>query len=509
MTYPLRLMRRWRTSSGIRSDGQYVRHGSWASSYDGLCQTADRRNQLLFRVKCPDVCRSEVDYVVTTVFTDWFGIEFEFCPTDQHSLTIECQQKVLSFSLDFFVRAGTDWLGAETLPKVPLKRISLDDIPQPRAGVHDAHGGSVPILFGEPWVNTTANRIHCGLDLFGSVFFLLSRYEEIVVRSQDPHGRFPSSSSILVQAGILDRPIATEYAELLWRLMVCLWPHTERRQRTFKTKPTHDVDRPFLDLSLSMVEALRRATRQVVTTRGFAVPARSLVRWASVRLGAHDNDPNNTFDFIMDASERLGLASSFYFAATESPGPFDPKYSVHDPAIKRLMLRMLSRGHEIGIHPTYDTLMDLTLLRLEADRLRSILKATRQSPDSIGGRQHYLRWRAPETWRDWEAAGLRYDSSVMFPDRIGFRTGSCHEFPVYDAQRRQPLHLRERPLIAMEVSVLSPVYMGIADHDQAFATLSALKDTCRRYAGDFTLLWHNNHLVSSPDRELYLAVLEA
>jgi len=123
-----------------------------------------------------------------------------------------------------------------------------------------------------------------------------------------------------------------------------------------------------------------------------------------------------------------------------------------------------------------------------------------------GGRQHYLRWSNPETWGNWEAAGLDYDATLMFPEKIGFRCGSCYEYPVFDLVHRQQLRLRERPTMVMDVTLLS--YMGLS-MARAEREAVGLVETVRRFSGDFGLLWHNHLLVGNNTRRLYLRVLAA
>jgi hypothetical protein len=60
----------------------------------------------------------------------------------------------------------------------------------------------------------------------------------------------------------------------------------------------------------------------------------------------------------------------------------------------------------------------------------------------------------------------------------------------------------------MELSLLSSEYMALG-HEQAWEQIIGLIGICKRYRGDFVFLWHNNHLTSARDRELYLRVLGA
>ncbi|HSO83544.1 hypothetical protein [Thiocapsa sp.] len=66
-----------------------------------------------------------------------------------------------------------------------------------------------------------------------------------------------------------------------------------------------------------------------------------------------------------------------------------------------------------------------------------------------------------------------------------------------------PLCLRERPLIVMECSVIAERDLGLGYRDAALAMMQRYRDICRRFGGDFTLLWHNSHLGNAADRRFY------
>src|SRR5213079_764648 len=68
----------------------------------------------------------------------------------------------------------------------------------------------------------------------------------------------------------------------------------------------------------------------------------------------------------------------------------------------------------------------------------------------VGGRQHYLRFRVPETWREWEAAGLRYDSTMTFAGHEGFRCGTSHAYRPFDLEEDRELMIEELPLVVMD-----------------------------------------------------------
>jgi hypothetical protein len=67
----------------------------------------------------------------------------------------------------------------------------------------------------------------------------------------------------------------------------------------------------------------------------------------------------------------------------------------------------------------------------------------------------------------WGNAPRNYDTALSFADHAGFRCGSCDEYSVYDVVKQQPLKLTERPLIAMECSVMDKRCLGLGAEDNA------------------------------------------
>ncbi len=88
----------------------------------------------------------------------------------------------------------------------------------------------------------------------------------------------------------------------------------------------------------------------------------------------------------------------------------------------------------------------------------------------MGGRQDFLRWK-PATWVAWEAAGLAYDASVGFADRIGFRAGTAHAYHPWLLSENREARLLEIPIVAMDSTLRG--YMRL-EPDEALAALRAL-----------------------------------
>ncbi|WP_041483400.1 polysaccharide deacetylase family protein [Thioalkalivibrio paradoxus] len=343
-------------------------------------------------------------------------------------------------------------------------------------------------------------------DILGLTYWMLSRIEEIGRRDLDAHGRFPATASHAFRHEYLDRPIVDEWMHILGQVIERQWPRVKLKENIFEVKVSHDVDRPSRYAFGGLGQLGRRIAGDVVKRRELSSAVRGpLVRWRT-RDRLDEADPYNNFEWIMEVSERYGLASAFYFIAGRTDPRKDGDYEVEDPAIRHLLRRIHTRGHEIGLHPSYATYRSADLVAREADRLRRVCAEEGIRQEKWGGRMHYLRWEQPTTLRAWEAAGMTYDSTMTYADHAGFRCGTCFEYPAFDAVAGQPLNLRIRPLIAMECSVLGDQYMGLKKSD-ALDEFAKLKERCRAVRGAFSLLWHNSELRTPDERLLYESVL--
>ncbi len=350
------------------------------------------------------------------------------------------------------------------------------------------------------------NSVHINFDLLGTIFYILTRMEEYQSSVRDEHGRFPASASHAFKNGYLHRPVVDELLEILWHCITLLWPRMERKKTDFRVLPSHDVDVPFIDALTTPRRWLRSLAGDLLKRRNYGRVFSRLANIPAIRRGDFRRDGNYTFDRIMDLSEKHGLRSAFYFKAGCTNPSYDNGYSIDHPYLRGLLRDIHVRGHEIGFHPSYETFRNPEETKREFKKLRSVCDEEGIRQEEWGGRQHYLRWEVPRTWRNWSEAGLNYDSSLSYADCAGFRCGTCHEFPVFDLERQETLPLRERPLIVMEGSLFGAQYMGL-EGEEAVKTARTLKQACRKYGGQFTLLWHNSSFETPSMWEWYERVL--
>jgi len=466
----------------------------------------------MITIRIPATYEPERRYILSVVIREFLGLDIhEILPADCKDVQITTGDgRELVIADGLFGVPEDRWLQPDSLPRQPLKVWNLGTAAIDPLTV----SSSVPVIYGKDpdsadFFTASDGQINLGLDIFGAAFFMLTRYEEVVrSAARDERERFPASASLAFQENFLERPIINEYTELLWSCLTRLWPRLRRKPRRFDVRLSHDVDLPLCVAGKPLVQVLRSVTGDMVKRREPVLALRRLDSFVRSRQKGSDFDLCDTFDHIMTLSESHDIRSSFNFIAGRTAGKIDGSYSMADPWIRRLVRRIHERGHEIGLHPSYNTFRNPSQIRREFDVLRWTADAENIHQERWGGRQHFLRWEAPTTWQAWEDAELDYDSTLTFADYVGFRCGVCYEFPVFNLRTRRPLNLREQPLIVMEDTLLRKDYMDLP-LGEVWDRIVTLRERCRAYDGTFTLLWHNHMLVDKKLAQLYNKLVAA
>ncbi|HLN62511.1 MAG TPA: hypothetical protein VK464_13275, partial [Symbiobacteriaceae bacterium] len=323
-------------------------------------------------------------YSVDLLLGEFLGLAYDVIREERPDVAITAEGRTLHIADRFFATADAAWLTPEALPVRPLPRWDLTGSPLEATPLTP----DLPVLYGSPpWWREEGDDLWLGLDVFGSAFFLLTRYEEAVLPDRDRHERFPAEASLAVQEGFLDRPLVNEYLELLWRAIRRLWPGLTRKERAYRVLLSHDVDDPFCTAFRSGFHVCKSTAGDLVKRRSPALAFQRLAGAVRVRQGRPECDLCNTFGLIMDLSERRGWQSCFNFITDHTAGALDGRYAIDHPWIRGLLRQVHQRGHEIGLHPSYHTFLRPDRIKGECDRLCAAVAAEGITQTSFGGRQ--------------------------------------------------------------------------------------------------------------------------
>ncbi|MGI6776581.1 MAG: polysaccharide deacetylase family protein [Acetivibrionales bacterium] len=444
-------------------------------------------------------CR-QIEYVLDTVF-HILGIEYKLITniksvkgTERDILilyggNIGCIDNVQAAGV-IFIKQSSMLFGPAYLTETSLPRYAQKcNYSYRKYGIKDFIS-----LYGdnrEPYIREqgTDKRIICtNMDIISDIFFMLTRYEE-VVRSKnvnkDEYGRFPARESVASRYGFLHRPVVNEAIELLWAWIDSFGTGCERMnpwgRKDFVACLSHDVD------WISTYDN-KSAARVLMTTASLLLRRRKPEEaWKYLtgyvrNLIDYKRDPYWTFDYMTKLEKEYGCSSSFYFMSGGTTC-FDGRYRIEGRKARKLVEALEERGFEVGYHGSFDSCKSFPHIWSEKLKLDGIINT-----GTYGCRQHYLRFEAPLTWRIQEKCGLLYDTTVGYAEREGFRAGICVPYKPYDIFNNRTMDIWEIPLIAMDDTYHS--YLAL-DSGEVLERLEFYMDIVRKYKGVFTLLVHN------------------
>lgn len=360
----------------------------------------------------------------------------------------------------------------------------------------DTSYGSADIISiyndGEPLYiryDESGKRIKTNIDIISDIFFMLTRYEEVVnedIVKKDKHGRFPASESLAYKNNFLHRPVVNEQIELLWSWIEsfsCGYKRTNRwGEKTFAVCLSHDVD--HILKNGNMAAALRHTLAVLIKFKS-CYKAIDYLRDYLKNRRDHTKDPYWTFSYLTDIEQKYRFNSSFFFMALEASDR-DYRYDIGDSIVRGLIHELEDCGCEIGYHGNILSYNDRALMETEKTRIDSVV---REKP--YGCRQHYLKFQVPVTWRYQSKLHILYDTTLSFADYEGFRCGMCLPFKPFDILEGKVLDIWEIPLLIMEGTLQSSAYRNLSPQD-ALRKIIAMIETVKRHQGVFSILWHNS-----------------
>ena len=423
------------------------------------------------KVFIPENFLPERQYIVEILIKDFLNIDAEITIWEKkyYEILLENKNKIIikdAFWINFDEQQG--YLSEKNIPeKIFFAENSF------------TKEKNIPVIYGNSEFQVSENQIICGIDIFASSFFMLTRWEEYVSAKKDKHGRFPDKMSLVQKNNVHYRPIVDEYTELLRRMIEKLSNKSIPALQKFKIIPTHDID--FLFKFDKFSGFAKNIAGDLLKRQKPAEAIRTTKKYWQYKT-AKTLDPYDTFDFLMNISEKNNTKSHFYFIAGQM-GETDVRYNFLSDKTRTVLQKIRQRNHIIGIHGSYDSFDNSKIFQKELNRFKQ------QGIEVNEGRQHYLRFANPHTWRIWNKNNIKIDSTMGFANDGGFRSGTCHEYKIFDILERKKLALSEMPLIAMETALR----FKYENKKEFYDIFLSLRDTVKKYNGNFVFLWHQSN----------------
>lgn len=394
------------------------------------------------KIRMKDSYRPERSYICHVVFSEFLQIDYslEFVTDSEEEYSIIAGDHCVSFPDILFNTHASQWLKQGSWPTLPLPIIPLTG---------DFFDRNFPAIYSRRTADGGLSLLD--VDYLGSIFFLLTRYEEIETTKEDEFGRYAHEQSMLFKTGLLKRAVVNEYIEVLKFILKEKFPGLVFKRHQYTLSLSHDVDVP-ITLHMPARDYMKKSVGDLYYRKsGRLITKRFVGKVHHLLTGKFSFDPNYNFRFLADVEADAGIKGLFNFIPVKGPLDVDSKYDINSPLIQNLFATLHDEGFGIGFHPSFQSFENLEQTRAELISLNTAL-AKLGIPSVTKGRQHYLRWKNPVTWKIWNELGMKEDSSVGYGKINGFRSSCCYKYSVFDLLERRHLSLVEEPLIVMDVN---------------------------------------------------------
>jgi hypothetical protein len=424
----------------------------------------------VIKAVCPEGFKEEKNYVLDLI-KEFSGIEFEvsFKAADHYEFQLPSGCSIFFKDAFFGIVNNGDFIKPEFIPA----KISALNCP---------FCNGIPVIYGDNSFEATGRRISFGLDIIASIFFMLSRWEEIAVKERDLHGRFEALSSLAVKENFIERPVVDEYISLFKMALKNMDESVIFVQHDPKVTITCDVDRyeKFYEGN-----ALRTLAGDLLVRHDPVLFFTDIFKYLNKSV-LKGKDPFDKFDRIFDIARRFKTVPSFFILTTPK-GPYSDGWFASALKDKEKFFDFQKRGANIGLHYGYFSLMNEQNIIEEKNALEK-----KYSLSVISGRAHFLQFDASSSFGVLEKAGIKEDHSLGYSGCSGFRCGTGRAFRPWNFYEKRTYRILETPLIVMDTTLYSHKKMNKQQIREKFLQFI---NTGREHGTDITILIHN----SSPD----------
>jgi hypothetical protein len=356
---------------------------------------------------------------------------------------------------------------------------------------HQAAPQSVKVLHaGEPFhlffgIDTLGRA-----DWLGEIFEWISSADEMSLADRDSVGRIPYEKSIFSRQQL--SPFCAHAMRAMAWMAGYVTDGPTKQSLPKAPSPvkgtdhyvicSHDVDIHWTN-TWPWHERVKRQLKNLIISplesRSPSLLVSSSGRLLKSLLGMRVDD---FIPVLVRAAKQEGFQSTLFVIAN-SVHRRDANYRIEELAPR---LREASgAGFDVDLHASYTSIVENSDLVSEAHHLSKHLQQT-----PLGNRQHWLRFDSHDKlFAEIRRAGLLYDSTLGFSDRVGFRNGASFAFPPYDFAREEPCNFLELPLAIMDRAL---VHASRASGKPYSVLADEVFQESRRFGwGGIAVLWHN------------------
>lgn len=333
-------------------------------------------------------------------------------------------------------------------------------------------------------------------DIFAASFYLLTRYEEYLPHEKDMYGRYAHGNSLAFKKGFLHIPLINIWVKEFAKKLKEKFSMFNVQLPTFNFEATYDIDIAYSFKNKGLLRNI-----------GGFIKSPSAER-IKVLTGSA-NDPFDSYEWLHQLHQRYNLHPLYFFLVAEKNGRYDKNIFPHKEAMWKLVKQHAGK-YSIGLHPSWQSGDDPSLLRKEKQQLQAMAANGRGALSDLGNsnitrsRQHYIRFDLPNSYNKLIEAGFTDDYSMGYGSINGFRASVASSFNWYNLEEEEETALRIHPFCFMDANAY---YEQNQDTAKTMQELMHYLSACKEVNGTFSSIWHNNFLGTAKEfsgwRELY------
>lgn len=343
----------------------------------------------------------------------------------------------------------------------------------------------VPCLFGDVVDGDARDGSKVRFDLLANAFFFLASWAERAAgKVRGTRGLYSESTFLLER---VPQDVVDLYLEALMEAVSAVWGRSGRSAWADPIWPggheygvvlSHDIDFIPTRVADTVKQGVKTIARHLIYERNPMDAVRAGGKFAAAL--ARRRDVYGCVPLIIQEEMRRGVRAAFQVAVGHRH-PHDVNYYVEDPVVIEYLRGISDQGFEINLHGSYRSTERIDWYVEEAKLLETLLGKP------LGSRQHFLSFEYDRLFQAQERAGIQYDMSMGYPDRIGPRAGFSHPYFPYNLSNDRPYDVVEISLFLMDVTLRS--YMRLRS-EEARSAIRAELETLRRKRGCASVVWH-------------------
>ena len=314
-------------------------------------------------------------------------------------------------------------------------------------------------------------------DLFSACFYLLSRYEEYLPHQTDTYNRYAHYNSLAFKEDFLNIPLVNIWMHDFAKALKEKFPALVFQHPKFIFKPTYDIDIAWSYKHKGLLRNLGGFIKHPSTER------------LGVMAGLK-KDPFNSYEFMHSLHKGTNLEPVYFFLAAIKKGKYDKNISPNSKAMWQLIRRHVKQ-YDIGLHPSWKSNDDITILKKEKKTLEAIANV-----GILRSRQHYIKFTLPDTMENLTAVGIENDYSMGYGSVNGFRASVASSFQWFNLKKNSISRLQIHPFCFMDAN---SKFEQKLNAEQAYGELLHYYEQCKKVNGTLITIFHNNFLGSAKE----------